>query len=243
LTPEEIRRRVAEIRWYHRIDLGNGIVTPGLEDSRRKLGTLSIPERLDGLSVLDVGSWDGFFAFEAERRGAARVLATDHYCWSGGGWGTKQGFDLAHAVFGSAVESRDIDVLYISADTVGVFDLVLFLGVLYHLENPLLALRQMASVTGKQLILETVCDCLDTKRPLAAFYPGAELSDDPTNWWGPNPPAVEGMLRTAGFRDVRLTYLQPATERFAHAAALRARCKAPFWRTLHQGRAVFHAFK
>jgi len=76
---EALRREVASIKWYHNIDLGHGIVTPGIDNTPKKLGRLHFPERLDGKTVLDIGAWDGFFSFEAERRGAARVLATDSY--------------------------------------------------------------------------------------------------------------------------------------------------------------------
>ncbi|HEY8641609.1 MAG TPA: TIGR04290 family methyltransferase, partial [Candidatus Dormibacteraeota bacterium] len=96
LDVEQLKREVAAHRWFHTIDLGDGVVTPGDDDSPAKLRTLGLPDRLDGLSVLDVGAWDGFFSFEAERRGAARVLATDDFCWSGPGWGSKAGFDLVH---------------------------------------------------------------------------------------------------------------------------------------------------
>jgi hypothetical protein len=73
VDPTELQREVAGIRWFHRIDLGGGVVTAGEDDTPDKLSTLGLPERLDGLSVLDIGAWDGFFSFEAERRGARRV--------------------------------------------------------------------------------------------------------------------------------------------------------------------------
>jgi len=84
----------------------------------------------------------------------------------------------------------------------GTFDCVLFLGVLYHMRHPLYVLDRVASVTRKMLIMETHLDMLDVNRPAAAFYPGSELGNDPTNWWGPNIPAVIGMLRTAGFQRI-----------------------------------------
>src|ERR1051326_1573020 len=96
MSPEELKQKVAAIQWWHRIDLGNGIITPGRDQTQDRLPGLGIPEDLRGLSVLDIGAWDGFFSFEAERRGAKRVLATDHFCWSGPGWGTKDGFDFIH---------------------------------------------------------------------------------------------------------------------------------------------------
>jgi tRNA (mo5U34)-methyltransferase len=201
---EALKRRAAEIRWYHSIDLGHGIVTPGYDPSPTRLPKLGLPEDLTGLTVLDVGAWDGFFSFEAERRGARRVLAVDSFCWSGEGWGTKAGFELARKALRSRVEDKEIDVLELSPDTVGVFDLVLFLGVLYHMRHPLLALERVASVTAGQLILETHVDLLALRRPAMAFYPGEELNDDPTNWWGPNPAAVVSMLRDVGFRTVEM---------------------------------------
>jgi len=204
MTPDEILREVARVRWFHRIDLGNGIVTPGEDNTPEKLATLGMPDDLSGVSVLDIGAWDGFFSYEAERRGARRVLATDDFCWSGPGWGTKAGFDLVHSVRDSRVESKEIGVLDLSPETVGVFDLVLFLGVLYHMPHPLLALEHVASVTGKQLILETGVDMTWFRKPLMAFYPGSEAAGDATNWWGPNPAAVKAMLHTVGFRTVKV---------------------------------------
>jgi len=156
------------------------------------------------MSVLDIGAWDGAYSFEAERRGASRVLATDYYCWSGPGWGTKDGFNLARKALNSKVEDREIDVLDLSAEKIGTFDLVLFLGVLYHLRNPLLALEHVFSVTAKQLILETHVDALDYSRPAMVFYPGADLEGDETNWWGPNRLCVEALLRSVGFTEVRM---------------------------------------
>lgn len=230
---------MAEVKWYHSIDLGQGIVTPGQGDTAAVLRTLGMPERLDGLSVLDIGAWDGFYSFEAERRGAARVLATDDFCWGGPGWGTKAGFDLAHEAFNSRVESKEIPVLEISPDTVGQFDLVLFLGVLYHMRHPLLALERVASVTKRQLILETGTDMTWFRKPLLAYYPGDEAADDPTNWCGPNPAAVEGMLRTVGFTRVEVHHrLAPVR---ALARSLRQTVEKR--RLFLISRYVFHAWK
>jgi tRNA (mo5U34)-methyltransferase len=139
--------------------------------------------------VFDIGAWDGFYSFEAERRGAKRVLATDSFTWSGQGWGSKRGFELARKLLNSKVEDLNIDVMDLSPEKVGMFDVVLFLGVLYHLKHPMLALERVFSVTKELLILDTHVDLLGSKRPAIAFYPGSEVNRDNTNWSGPNPAA------------------------------------------------------
>jgi len=236
---DELRRRVAEVRWFHTIDLGDGVITPGEDDTPAKLRTLHLPQDLTGISVLDIGAWDGFFSFEAERRGAARILATDDFCWGGDGWGTKAGFDLAHRALGSKVESKEIGVLDLSPETVGMFDVVFFLGVLYHMPHPLLALERVAAVTGRQLILETGVDMAWFRKPLIAFYPGAEAAGDPTNWCGPNPAAVVAMLKVVGFRRVQVV------DRLAplRALARSARQSLATRQLFLISRYVFHAWR
>lgn len=194
-------RPVTEINWFHSLRLDDETVTPGQKSFEvlQKEADLIFRHTPWGKSVLDVGAWDGFFSFEAERRGAARVLATDHFCWSGEGWGTKDGFDTAHAKLRSRVESLDIDAMDITPEAVGEFDMVLFLGVLYHLRHPFLGLERMAAVTRDVLVVETLLDLCNLTQPAGAFYPGTEKLKDPTNWWGLNPPAIVGMLRVLGF--------------------------------------------
>ena len=199
-----VREEIAGIDWYHTIDLGNGIVTPGVDNTRERLPVMQMPPDLTGKSVLDIGAWVGFFSFEAERRGASRVLAVDSFSWHGDGWGTKDGFDCARRVLNSRVEDLEIEVLDLSPATVGTFDLVLFLSVLYHMKYPLLALERIASVCRHHLILWTQLDLMTIAGPAVAFYPGSELNDDPSNWWAPNPSAVEGMLGTVGFNKVEM---------------------------------------
>jgi tRNA (mo5U34)-methyltransferase len=233
VTPDELKQAVAGINWWHRIDLGQGVVTPGHDDSPAKLGAIRMPADLHGKSVLDLGASDGFFSFEAERRGAARVVAADPYYknWPGGwgGHGTRAGFDFAREVLASRAEMRDLDCMDLSPETAGgTFDLVLFLGVLYHLKHPLLGLEHVASVTAGQLILETHADFMEMSEPLMAYYPDRELNNDPTNWWGPNPAAVEAMLRTVGFRRVETVH------RYEDQPRRRSR---------QTGRVVVHAWK
>ena len=244
---EDLRSRVAALRWYHTIDLGHQIRTPGVDDTPLRLARLDLPASLAGCSVLDIGAWDGFFSFEAERRGASRVVAADWYSWHGLGWGTAQGkagFELAREALGSHVEDFDIDVMDLSPERVGTFDVVLLLGVLYHLPHPLLALERVASVTRGRLILETVVDMIGVRRPAAAFYPASELGGDPTNWWGPNVPAVHGMLRTVGFDRVEtVTALPSAPYRALRSLVHCWRGKNRLRQAFRQDRAVFHAWK
>jgi len=192
--------------WWHSIDLGHGVVTPGhktREIVQAEWAALRLPE-LRGKSVLDIGAWDGWFSFEAERRGASRVLAADHYCWGGPGWGTKAGFDYAHARYGSQVQSREMNVQDMSPANPGVFDTVLLLGVLYHLKDPLSALEHAASVTGETLVVETVTAFDPFPWKLAAYYEGDEFNGDPTNFWAPNRACLAAMLRDVGFKRVEM---------------------------------------
>ena len=241
---EDLRREAGRVTWWHTIDLGNGIITPGRADNLAILQRIGLPERLDGKTVLDVGAWDGFYSFECERRGATRVLATDSFSWGGGGWGTKAGFELARKALGSRVEDLQLDVLDLSPDRIGQFDLVLYLGVLYHMRHPLLALERIFSVTRNQLILETHIDLLWMRRPAIAFYPNDELQRDPSNWCGPNPAAVEGMLRTVGFRRVERVSTDPSRfHRLAYAPMDARRTGAPLLAQMQRCRMVFHAWR
>lgn len=199
MNREEIAARMSAVNWYHTIELAPGLWTPGVDHTPRRIEGLALPSDLSGWSVLDIGAWDGALSFEAERRGAARVLATDSFCWGGEGWGTKQGFEFARRALDSHVEDLEIDVLDLSPERIGTFDLVLFVGVLYHMRHPLLALERVASVTERLLLVDTHVSLLDEDEPMLRFYPGSELADDPTNWFGPNPAAVDAMLRTVGF--------------------------------------------
>ena len=205
VDPELLRELVFARPWFHRIDLGHGIVTPGVDDTPYKLTWLDLPETFRGQSVLDVGAWDGAFSFEAERRHASRVLATDHFMWNAAfAMGDGRGFDIARWALHSRVEKRDIEVEDISTATVGTFDCVLFLGVLYHSQDPLRYLRNVFSVTRRMAIIETHVDGDDYARPMMVFYPGATLNGDASNFWGPNKSCVVAMLREVGFTRVEV---------------------------------------
>lgn len=244
MNNDVLLREVESIRWYHRIDLGDGIVTPGTDNTPKKLRRIHLPADLSGKTVLDIGAWDGFFSFEAERRGAARVLATDSFVWTGQTWADKRGFDLAKRHLGSRVEERVIDILELRPEDAGTFDVVFFLGVLYHMRHPMLALERLAGVTRELAIIETVVDLLGVGRPAIAFYGGSELAADPTNWCAPNPAALTAMLQAAGFRRVEFVAgTRNVLFRTAKAAAYKYRMGHQFWRGLRSDRVVVHAWK
>ena len=237
---EALLQQVTALRWFHQIPLGNGVVTPGVDDTAAKLQRLKLPESFQGRTVLDIGAWDGFFSFEAERRGASRVVALDSFSWDGGGWGTKACFDLARQTLRSKVEDRRMEVLDLSPESVGTFDVVFFLGVLYHLRHPLLALEKVASVTRQQLILETKVDLLAWRTPAMAFYVGDDLNHDPTNWWAPNVAGLRDMLRAVGFKSVQVV----SAPRPWHVRLARAFRRGKFsWKQFQRGRVAVHAWK
>lgn len=232
---------ISRIKWFHSIDLGHGLVTKGVIDVARSLRQYQLPEDLTGKTFLDIGAWDGAFSFAAERRGARRVLATDWFIWKGMGWGSKQGFETARRALHSKVEDLTIDVYDISPELIGKWDVVLFAGVLYHLQDPLRALQRVAGVTGELLILETAIDFRSCRRPAIAFYPGRELNDDPTNWCAPNLGALKGMLRACGFREIRVVHKTSVFSQLRTSVQWAAKKRISPFTTIQQGRVVIHA--
>jgi tRNA (mo5U34)-methyltransferase len=220
-APSNLLSEVNSLPWFHSIQLGEGVITPGVKsaDVLRCEADVAFKRLEPGMTVIDIGAWDGFFSFEAKKRGASRVLATDHFSWVGGGWGTKRSFDLAKKVLELEIDERVIDPLEICSDTVEPFDCILFLGVLYHLKHPLYVLERISQIATHHLVMETQLDFTDISRPAVAFYPGAELANDSTNWWGPNVPAAIGMLKTAGFTRVEFSDhpAYPGVRGFFHA--------------------------
>ncbi len=226
--------------WFHSIALGQGVFTNGVKTPKhlaRETQTLHLPD-LRGKTVLDVGAIDGYYSFEAERRGAKRVLALDCLAWEveigcnpeyenkcreqgitphpfndprNTIWRSsreellgKRRFDLARRALGSNVDSVFADFMSVDLKELGVFDVVLFLGVLYHLENPLEAVRRLAAITKEVAIIETEAVVLPGLEHYAVcqFYESDELNADASNWWAPNEKALLGMCRAAGFKRV-----------------------------------------
>ncbi len=187
--------QVEAIDWWHTIDLPGYGLTPGREPNPRSRDAyLNIPEDLTGKIVLDIGAWDGLYSFVAEERGATKVVATD----------IKDCDGLA-----LAIHARRSNVLQVCCSAYELdeelthwqppFDVVFFFGVLYHLEDPMRALRAIACVTkpGGLLILETDT-CMKYEEPVMLFTEHGHHGDE-TNVWYPNPPCVEAMMRKAGF--------------------------------------------
>jgi tRNA (mo5U34)-methyltransferase len=189
------------ITWFHSFALPDGEKIAGIKsiECLNAEADVIFPADLPGLSVLDIGSWDGFFSFEAERRGARDVLATDHFCWSGEGWGTREGFDYIHARLNSSVRAQDVDVPNLDPAVLGRFDLVLLLGVLYHVKDPYRCLEAAATMCSDHLVVETVTAMAHEPMPVMRLFRPMELADDPTNFWAPNVPAMEVMLTNMGF--------------------------------------------
>jgi tRNA (mo5U34)-methyltransferase len=192
--------------WWHSINLGHGVITKGYktaETLQYEFESLRLPDLRDK-TVLDIGAWDGFFSFEAEWRGARRVVALDHDVWKT--WPGKSGYDTAHKALDSKVETVVDDFMTMDLEPLRTFDVVLFLGVLYHTENPLGALRRVACLTNGIAIIETHAVVVPGYEhlELCEFYSSNQLNGDVSNWWGPNLKALEGMCRAAGFARVEV---------------------------------------
>jgi len=213
----EIQQQVQALGpWFHNIDLGGVHTAPDhfLGDypaMKWKKFAHAIPADLTGKTVLDIGCNAGFYSIEMKKRGAERVLGID--------------FDdvyLDQARFAAQVAEADIEFRKLSVYDIGAlgekFDVVIFMGVLYHLRHPLLALDLIRQhVAGDILIFQSMQRGSSDVAPLAENYPFSDYAlfddpaypklhfiekryaDDPTNWWVPNAACAEAMLRSAGF--------------------------------------------
>lgn len=196
------REEVDEHVWWHTIDPGDGIATPGRKsESVMDAEAASYFRGVDlaGRSGLDTGAWNGGFAMEAKRRDASRILAAGMHCWRHSHYRDREPFDLVVRATGLDIPAREIDAAEISAENVGRFDVVLFLGVSYHLSDPIGTTKRLPGVAREALVVETHMDAPDCPRPDMIMYPGDELVGDPTNWWGPNRACMEAVLRSVGF--------------------------------------------
>ncbi|HXP86779.1 MAG TPA: methyltransferase domain-containing protein [Bryobacteraceae bacterium] len=205
-------RMLVETGWWHSFELPDGRVIRGVSEIpalRERLGQFPIPQDLTGRRALDIGCWDGWFSFELERRGA-EVVAIDI-------WDNPR-FREMHAVYGSRVDYRQMDVYELSPETVGTFDIVLFFGVLYHLKHPLLALEKVCSVTTGLAAVDSFVlrENFDLNaQPLLHFYENDEFEGQTDNWVAPNLACLAAMCRTAGFARVDLCKILTYSAGFA----------------------------
>jgi len=210
----ELVRRVNEIEWYHTIDLGS-IVTRGAFDHRPLLSRYPLPERLDGKRVLDVATFDGFWALEFEKRGASEVVAIDVDNFGQidlaapvrarlprerlEGRRTGNGFRLAAEVLGSKVKREICSVYDLSPARLGMFDFVYVSSLLLHLKCPMKALESILSVTrGEAMIV----DYFDPRLPSGLIF--AVEPNELCVWWAFSLGALQQMIRSAGFSRVDL---------------------------------------
>ncbi|GAC1316767.1 MAG: hypothetical protein NVSMB25_03120 [Thermoleophilaceae bacterium] len=210
-TAEELRARVERHSWYHTLELGPDLVTRGMFDHRPVLARYPLPESLAGLRCLDVGTMDGFWAFELERRGAREVVAIDlddpeALDWPAAARAGPREFDelkaerraIAHEALGSAVRWVALSVYDLSPQ-LGLFDFVFCGDLLVHLKDPITAVERIRSVcTGDAVI----CTPIMPSRPWQR-RPIAELDGiDGFTWWTPNMIGLVRLARAAGFARV-----------------------------------------
>lgn len=214
MTELDLRDRVAAIDWYHTIELAPGLVTPGWLDHRPIVERIPLPRSLTGARCLDVGTFNGFWAFELERRGAQEVVAIDvldprRWDWpvdsdetvvaklskrmAGGA-----GFGIARAALGSAVERRELSVYDIDEHEFGRFDVVYVGSLLVHLRDPVRALERVRAVCDGTLV---VVDGIDLALSLRApRSPIARLDGRGRPWWWyPNALGLGRIVEAAGF--------------------------------------------
>jgi tRNA (mo5U34)-methyltransferase len=209
----DLGARVAEMDWYHTQELAPGMVTPGMFDLRPYVDRYRIPADLSGQRVLDIGTFEGFWAFELERRGA-EVVALDIDRIQNLDWpprlrpaedGTRgEGFEIACGLLGSSAQRVGLSVYEATAERLGgSFDLVFCGSVLIHLRDPMLALERMAALCSGRLILA------DEYSRRLSWIPGTAaaefVGESPwMTWWRPSVRGWRSMVRCAGFEEVEV---------------------------------------
>jgi tRNA (mo5U34)-methyltransferase len=213
--PASLAARVERLHWYHTLELAPGVVTNGMFDHRPMVGRYLLPESLEGLRCLDVGTMDGFWAFELERRGAAEVVAVDLAEPDELDWppayrerqdepvidATKsERFEIARQALGSNVRRQLRSVYELDTD-MGTFDLVYCGDLLSHLRDPVGALAGIHRVCrGSAIIANPII-----RFPLARGRALAQFDGiDEWQWWQLSGPAIERMMRAVGFQNVEV---------------------------------------
>jgi tRNA (mo5U34)-methyltransferase len=219
LSPQDLAARASELSWYHTVELAPGVVTDGFFDTRPTVAKVPMPADLAGKRCLDVGTWDGFWAFEMERRGAASVTAIDIEDPSRWDWPPQSNFGeaytgrlgylstfksgaasfaLAKEAHGSAVERLDCSVYDLDPAVHGRFDFVFLGSLLLHLRDPIRALDAVRGVCGGEAVFAESIELIPSiTRPRTAT---ARLEGlDQSWWWQPNAAGFRRMVLSAGF--------------------------------------------
>jgi tRNA (mo5U34)-methyltransferase len=235
-----LSEKVGSVGWYHTLELGDGVVTPGWFDLRSVAPKVPVPADLSGKRCLDVGTCDGFWAFRMEQNGADEVIGIDledpaRRDWQGppvppeehrGDQGrAATAFGIAKDHYGSSVKRVDLNVYDLSPDDVGWFDFVFIGSLLLHLRDPvgaLMAIRRVVKPEGRLLSFDSVSLKMTALSPRS---PAAELWDNGFTswWWTPNMVAYKHYFVAAGYDIVRSG--GPLLQRFGggHPTARRGR--------------------
>jgi tRNA (mo5U34)-methyltransferase len=212
---EAITRRVEELGWYHTLELPDGQVTKGMFDLRHQMHHYGLPDRMDGMRALDVGTWDGFWAFEMEKRGA-EVIALDLDDERDLDWPPRRrpkvfpdtprgaGFRLAKELLDSKVERVNLSIYHATPEEIGQFDFVFCGSVLIHLRDQLLALERIAGLCTGKFVSAEEYDPLSglVPFPVSRYYADR---DSAVVYWLPSIRTWKRMLWTAGFDKVEQT--------------------------------------
>jgi tRNA (mo5U34)-methyltransferase len=194
MTLEEARILVASVsHWHHTFEIYRGLVTPGAYNPTFLLDKMQLPADLRGLRVLDIGTSDGFFALQFARLGA-EVVAIDYRGKE------DHGYHVMEKLNPVEIQYHQINVYELPDQHLGEFDIVLFLGVLYHLPDMIRALQIIRQCCRATLFVETHSEndfCRDI--PAARYYKGSTLANDFTNFWAPNRLCVLDLLYDTGF--------------------------------------------
>lgn len=199
-------------KWFHSFEFEDGSSIDGIvsiDVQKHNISTmLELGLDFKNKKVLDIGCFDGYYSFMASKMGASSVVGIDIGPWKQQLWKTHFDYvmqkDNIHNTY-----SFQMDFFNWTDSTTK--DIVLFMGVLYHLKNPILALEKLRKITAGKLVLESHIDCNDLNYPAMKYYPGKELNNDPTNWWGPNAECIQEMMTTCGFKNIK--YKKTSTNR------------------------------
>lgn len=220
----DLIERARERSWYHALELGDGFVTSGWFDLRPFVKHYGLPDDMSGMRALEVGTWDGFWAFEMERRGAEVVALDLDHEWDldwpvrrkPAEWSQERrgdGFRLAKEILGSKVERVNLSVYNAGPEELGTFDFAFCGTVLIHLRDQLLALERIASVCTGQFISAEEYDRPTSLLPIPVSRYHADR-DKAVVYWLPAKRTWKRMLWTAGFDRVKQhgTFVMEATD-------------------------------